>query len=131
MRPVVRFPDVEALTLHHLRKVIPGFQGGPDIPQDLASRLPFTMVERNGGVTRWPALDQAVLALYVYGADRATAHDRLQEVLAHLHAMPGSAPLVSRTYTIAGAQFTPDPLTDGPRWYASVGVAVRPEKGIG
>lgn len=130
MNPYVEFPDVEALVLSHLRTVIDGFEGGPDVPADLQERYPFTVVERNGGVTRWPALDQAVLAIYVYGNDRASSSDRLRQVLAHLHAMPGGVPLVSRVYTIAGAQFTPDPITDKPRWYASLGVAVRPERNV-
>ncbi|MER5886802.1 hypothetical protein ABT160_23510 [Streptomyces sp. NPDC001941] len=127
--PVVIFPDVEALTLSHLRTVLPEFAGGVELPSDWTptkGRV-FVTVERNGGVTKWPVLDQAVLALYAYGADRAEALDRLSEVIGHIFAMPGAARGVARTYTIAGIQFTPDPLTDAPRWYASVGVAVRPK----
>ncbi|MFK0290327.1 hypothetical protein ACIQU6_07570 [Streptomyces sp. NPDC090442] len=127
MLPVVIFPDVEALILNHLRDVIPAFEGGPEPPADFKGRLPFAVVERNGGVKKRFALDQAVLAVYVYGADRASAHDRMQEVLAHIHAMPGGCLPVARTYEIAGIQYTPDPMTDEPRWYASVGVAVRPK----
>jgi hypothetical protein len=125
------FPDVEALTLNHLRGILPeGIRYGTEVPGDYDGAQPFVMVRRIGGFIKWPALDMATLDVEVWASTRDVGHDLAQLVTSHLMHTRGTGGVpFARVSTISGLVFMVDDLTELSRWVMTFQISVRPMKG--
>lgn len=129
--PPVIFPDIEAITLTYLRGVIATGVGGwgTELPGDLDSRLPFVMVSRVASGPQDDIFDLARIDIDVRSTNRETAHDLIQTVLGYLrvmHRYPHTGAIVYGVEVESAPGWNPDPITDQPRWIATVVIRNRP-----
>lgn len=127
--PVVAFPDVEAAVVVHLAGVLDGVTVGTEWPESLADHLPVVAVNRGGGAvyTRF-VMDEPTLDIDVLAADKATAHDLVQQVRGLLYAAEGAAlgdVLVCRVQDTS-LVWLPDPVTGLARYVLVMSMRVRP-----
>lgn len=128
--PVVAFPDVEAAVITHLAGVLDdGVTVGADWPENLAQHLPVVAVNRGGGATyaRF-VLDEPTLDIDVLAADKAAAHDLVQQVRGLLFAAEGTAldsVLICRVQDTS-LIWLPDPVTGIARYVLVMSLRVRP-----
>ncbi|MEU4967776.1 hypothetical protein [Streptomyces smyrnaeus] len=128
--PLVAFPDVEAALTGYLRQRLDtGVFVGTEWPENLAEHLPVVAVSRGGGgtYTRF-VLDAPTLDIDVLAADKATAHDLVQQVRGLIFAAEGQAlgdVLVARVEDTS-LIWLPDPTTGLPRYVLVMSLRVRP-----
>jgi hypothetical protein len=128
--PLVAFPDVEAAVVGRLVEVLDErVTVGTEWPENLAEHLPAVAVSRGGGATYTRfVLDEPTLDFDVLAADKATAHDLVQQVRGLLYAAEGTAMgdvLVCRVQDTS-LIWLPDPTTGLPRYVLVMALRVRP-----
>ncbi|GAA2629592.1 hypothetical protein [Streptomyces axinellae] len=127
--PLVAFPDVEAAVTGYLRgQLDPGVTVGTEWPEDLAQHLPVVAVSRGGGGTYTRlVLDQPTLDIDVLAADKATAHDLVQQVRGLIFAAEGLALGDARVARVEDTSliWLPDPTTALPRYVLVMSLRVR------
>ena len=128
--PVVAFPDVEAAVITHLAGALDvGVTVGADWPENLAENLPVVAVSRGGGATflRF-VLDEPTLDIDVLAADKASAHDLVQQVRGILFAAEGQALGGAWICRVADTSliWLPDPVTSIARYVLVISLRVRP-----
>ncbi len=125
MRPVVVFPDAAATAITHLNAVLT-----PSVFQTIPATRPatFVTVVRTGGAELNVVVDDALLAVDCWASTHEAAHDLAQLARAHLLSLRGdtvNGVLVYRVNDAGGPQLFPDPVSDQPRYRATVAMAVR------
>ena len=129
-KPVVVFPDIEAVVCGILRGEMPGTTVDVALPDDLQQQLPFVQVTRQGGgsviqfVSERPGVE-----LQCYGADKAAAHDTAQMaravLLAARESVQGGA-LILDVQDLA-ITWVPDPVNLYlPRYSVALQFLIRP-----
>lgn len=74
-------PDAERLTLALARSALSTVEFGTDIPDDIATRLPFVVIRRGGGAAINPRfLDQPVVSVDAWHSSKAGASDLAEDV---------------------------------------------------
>lgn len=128
--PLVAFTDVEAAVITHLGQQLDGgVRVGSDWPENLSENLPVVAVSRGGGATHIRfVVDEPTLDIDVLAADKAAAHDLVQQVRGLLFATEGT--------TIGGALmcrvedtsliWLPDLTTGLARYVLVMSLRVRP-----
>lgn len=134
IRPLV---DVEALVIAHLGvdaelaalTVDVASETPAGFPSDGA---PFVQAFRATATTVDPGtghLERAVLQVNAYGASKAGAWDVMAETYRALLEAPSAAhagAVVTDVLRLSGPTWSPDPLTDAPRYTSSFAVTVHP-----
>lgn len=130
--PVVVFPDTDLVLLDFLRAqlYLSDVEFGTELPSDVDDRLPFVRISRIGGgrPLRF-VLDDSRTDVEARAATRYEAHRVIQTVLAALetaHQAVHDGALIYRVDIETGPSWEPDPLSDQPRWFATVNVRDRP-----
>lgn len=128
--PVVAFPDVEAAVVGHLATALDdAVTVGTDWPENLAESLPVVAVNRGGGAayTRF-VLDEPTLDIDVLAADKAAAHDLVQQVRGLLFAAEGTALGAAQICRVEDTSliWLPDPVTGIARYVLVMSLRVRP-----
>lgn len=130
-QPIVHV-DIEAKALTYLRGW-PGLSAvrgwGTELPSNLDTRLPFVMLTRIPSGPQDTLFDLARVDVEVRAASRETGHDTIQLVMAYLRIMnryPHSGAIVYGVEVESGPGWNPDPLTNQPRWIATVSIRNRP-----
>lgn len=89
MAPFIVFGDAEAAVAEILRTAMTGVTVSTDLAGYNAGD-PWIRVARTGGVpTLWMRLDNPVVSLAVYAADKPTAHDMAMSARASVFAQSG------------------------------------------
>lgn len=125
------FGDVEAVAIRYLkqRDEADHIQFGTQTPADLDKRLPFVTLERIPGGARSLVTDDARIDVEARGKTREEAHDAIQIVLGLLEIMYQYAHegmIVYRADIEVSPGWLPDPVTNQPRWIATVSIRNRP-----
>lgn len=126
------YGDVEAAVLRWIRNrtEADGITFGTETPADLDKRLPFVTVERIPGGVRTKVTDDARVDIESRGRTREEAHDAIQIVLALLEIMyqyGHEGMIIYRADIETGPGWLPDPVTNQPRWIATVSIRNRPK----
>lgn len=126
------YGDVEAVVISYLksRDETDGIQFGTQTPADLDKRLPFVTLERIPGGFRGLVTDDARIDVESRGRTREEAHDTIQIVLGLLgiiHQHEHTGMIIYRAGVEVSPGWAPDPVTNQPRWIATVIVRNRPK----
>lgn len=123
MRQVIEFPTAEGEVAKYLRARIP--QPVLNVVPDRGRPAEFVFVRRTGGARRGVVVDQAMLTIECWSSDDASASQLAQFVRAHLGAIAGRWPGVSRYVEFSGPASLPDPNSGQARYTWTVSVDFR------
>lgn len=126
----ILFPDVTDLVVTEIRSRLvergEAAQVGTRVPNPRPAK--FVLVRRVGGPRLNLVADNATLTIEAWGSDEAEAQDLLQLARTFIYAMRGtvhSGVAIYRIGEFAGPVNLPDPLSDQPRYTATMTVACR------
>ncbi len=128
------YGDVEAAAIRWL-KTRPEIQAagislGTSTPADLDQRLPFVTLERIPGGARGKVTDDARIDVESRASSREESHDVIQIVLGLLEIMyqySHEGMIIYRADIESSPGWLPDPVTNQPRWIATVSIRNRPK----
>lgn len=126
------YGDVEAAAIRWLknRPETEGIQFGTATPANLDQVLPFVTLERIPGGARGKVTDDARVDVESRGRTREEAHDTIQIVLGLMEVMYQYAHdgmIIYRVDIETSPGWLPDPVTNQPRWIATVSIRNRPK----
>lgn len=126
------YGDVEAAVILWLkdREECEWITFGTTLPADLDKRLPFVMLERIPGGLRGKVTDDARVDFEARGRTREEAHDAIQIVLGLVEIMyqyQHEGMIIYRADIETSPGWIPDPITNQPRWIATVSIRNRPK----
>lgn len=122
----IKFPDVEALLVTHLRAVLSTQNVGTKVPKDRPST--FLKVTRVGGTKVRINAESAMVTFQAWGVTKEEAHDLAALARAYVHAMAGttvSGTWIYRVVEVGGPAFVPDLDTATPRYQFTVSLDVK------
>lgn len=126
------YGDVEATLIRWLknRPEATGLKFGTALPADLDKRLPFVMLERISGGFRDKVMDSARIDIESRDTTREGSHDAIQIVLGLLeicYQYEHEGMIIYRADIEVSPGWVPDPVTNQPRWIATVSILNRPK----
>lgn len=96
------------------------------LPKELATR--FVQVVLDGGSRRDHVTDSAVITVRAWGSNKVDSRGLAGLAYAALIAWPTESDSpIRRTVSIGGPAWLPDPVTNRPRYQATVSLDLRPE----
>ena len=126
------YGDVEAAAIRWLRNrdETDGISFGTETPANLDQVLPFVTLERIPGGARGKVTDDARVDIESRAATREEAHDAIQIVLGLMEVMyqyEHIGMIIYRVDIETSPGWLPDPVTNQPRWIATVLIRNRPK----
>lgn len=126
------YGDVEAAAIRWLksRAETEGIRFGTATPANLDEVLPFVTLERIPGGARGQVTDDARVDVESRGSTREEAHDTIQIVLGLMEVMyqyEHDGMIIYRVDIETSPGWLPDPVTNQPRWIATVSIRNRPK----
>lgn len=126
------YGDVEAVAIRWLksRPETLGISFGTETPANLDERLPFVTLERIPGGARGQVTDDARIDVESRGRTREESHDAIQIVLGLLEIMyqySHEGMVIYRADIETSPGWLPDPVTNQPRWIATLSIRNRPK----
>lgn len=118
--------DIEVETIAYLKSQLGYTSVATRVPQTVPDG--FVKVNVTGGNRTNLVTDSALVTVQVWHKDETEAFDRCRRAFAALWEWPEHASGVRRPQSVGFPVYFPDPLTDKPRFQATVSLDFRPEE---